>query len=110
MISNLKDGFEHWCGCDYGEDTNFNYVGPIAVFERNRFNDLANELNELKEQYDQLRDVLDVVKHFREPNAEHNPYEGTGEVLKQYVENLKQGLTRLREARNLGARVSGCRL
>jgi hypothetical protein len=95
--------WERWCRCDWGAETHFNPLGPIAIMEPPpgvleslaRLSEDYDRLQELREPFDKAREMLDPDDG--RSGGERNPYGAVGSVLKEYTENLKKAQQDLRK-------------
>jgi len=92
--------WERWCGCPWGDDTNFNSLGPIAIVDA-PLHPTASTLLDYGERLAKLRKIIGQISAITGPGREPNPFASVGAVFKQYTENLKDAQGKLRRLRRL---------
>lgn len=95
----FERAWERWCGCPWGDDTNFNPLGPIAVVEAPLY-PRVNRAADLAERIIALRKIVQGVSAITEGRPA-NPFRAVGTVLREYVWNLKDAQGKLRRLRRM---------
>jgi hypothetical protein len=112
----FERSYEKWCGCDWGEETFFNVIAPVAMMDTgkvaldplkvqllNKTNEAWDNVQELMEQYNQaaelsggetLRKVVTgpVAEYFKNVHNAIDEYKSTYEKIMQYSDAALQNL------------------
>jgi len=92
--------YERWCGCPWGEETNLNPLGPIAIVEA-PLNPKLDRAIDLAGRIAALRKIVAKISEITGPGRPANPFKAVGSVFKEYVSNLKDAQGKLRRLRRM---------
>jgi hypothetical protein len=112
----FERSYEKWCGCDWGEETFFNEIAPVAMVDSgkvavdplkiqllNKTNDTWDEAQELMEQYNQAAELSGgeplpkitsgpIAEYLKNIHAVIDQYKSTYEKITQYSDSALQSL------------------
>jgi len=92
----IEKQYSHWCNCDTGELTNFNFIGPVAIISRDLTqNSKIKACYEILEKQKKIiKKYMDVYVDYEKKNeslyARTNPLIHEQNGLEEYTKNLKE--------------------